>query len=329
MPVTSYRSPTATDISSGVTNPDNAHAEDDAYAVFTNINQFAQYSTWGDFSIPGGNSITGFELRVRGKHTGAGVNHALWAELSYNSGSTVSDPKDIDFNNTSEVEVVVGGDGDLWGLATPALTDFDGTTSNVDVTLTVVSFSVTSIDVDSIALRVYYDIIVNTFTKTFTADAIVKTINTKTFTADGYIFPATQRYSKGDLTALPTDNDTNLETLFENADFTAVATSNDTRTDQSATGQVSMFLFKDKGSDDTLAIRPTVELQSTIAPSEVPVILEIFNRTTELWEELDRNDTASADTDFTLEGDKSTNLSDYYDVNGWVSCRVYQNFIPS
>lgn len=329
MPVTSYRSPTATDISSGVTTPDNAHAEDDAYAVFTAINQFAQYSTWGDFSIPAGNTIQGIELRVRGKNTGAGVNHQLWAELSVNSGSTVSDPKTIDFDSTTEVEVTVGGASDLWGLATPALTDFDGTTSNVDITLTVTSFSVTSIDVDSIALRVYYDVTINTLTKTFTADAIVKTINTKTFTADGYIFPATQRYSKGDLTALPTDNDDHLETFFENADFTAIATANDTRTDQPATGQVSMFLFKDKSSDDTLAIRPTVELQSTIAPSEVPVILEIFNRTTEAWEEMARNDTASANTDFTLEGDKSTNLSDYYDVNGWVSCRVYQNFIPS
>lgn len=326
MAVTAYRNPTVTDLNSGVTTPDNGWVSDDAYAQFTNINQFLRYSTWGDFSIPAGNSITGMELSVIGKNTGAGLNHQLWAEISLSSGSNFSDPKDIDFNSTSEVEIVVGGDGDNWGLS-PALTDFDGTTNNIDLQLTATSFNVTSIDVDEVRLRIYYDVIVVETTKTFTVDAIVKTIVPKTFTADGVVVPPTQRYSKGDDTVLSTDG-TDRETLFDADDYTDVATSDNTRNDQLATGQVAVFNFRDKGTADDQAIRPNCELQSTIAPSEVPVIMEIYNRTSELWEELDRNDSASADTDFILEGDQSDNLEDYYDAEFWVICRVYQDFTP-
>lgn len=327
MPVTSYLSPTATDLSSGVTTPDNAWAEDDAYAVFTALNQYARYSTWGDFSIPAGNSITGIELRVRGKNTGAGLNHSMNVKLSLDSGSSFSANKSLNFNDTAEVEVLLGGDGDVWGLS-PVLTDFDSTTNNIDVEMTVSSFNVTSIDVDSVALRVYYDVVVNTYTKTFTADGIVKVITTKTFTADGVVVPPTQRYSKGNDTPLPTAI-TDRETLFDATMYSNVATSDDTREDQAATGQASIFYFKDKNTVDTQAIRPTWEGQSTVAPSVYPVIMEIYNRTSETWEELDRNDTASADTDFTLEGDQSTNLEDYYDADFWVICRVYQDLSPA
>lgn len=36
------------------------------------------------------------------------------------------------------------------------------------------------------------------------------------------------------------------------------------------------------------------------------------------------SDPAEADTDFVLSGVITENLSDYYEANNWIACRVYQ-----
>jgi len=122
---------------------------------------------------------------------------------------------------------------------------------------------------------------------------------------------------------LPTD-DTNLETAFSAQDYIDVATDDGVRVDQSATGQYAEFLFKDKDLSSALNVTITWDGQSSLAPSSSPVILQVFNRTAGEWETIAQNNTANADTDFTLTYVLS-DLDVYRDINGFISCRVYQN----
>jgi len=56
----------------------------------------------------------------------------------------------------------------------------------------------------------------------------------------------------------------------------------------------------------------------------VEVQLQIYNRTSGEWETIDTNNTSLADTNFTLTSFVDSNLSDYFDADYWVSCRIYQ-----
>lgn len=133
----------------------------------------------------------------------------------------------------------------------------------------------------------------------------------------------TQVYSRGDEPSLPT-NDNNLENLFTSQEYADVATSNDVRVAQTATDEYALFEFKDKNDNSTDEITPSWEGQSDLAPSSSTIFLQIFNRTSGAWETLDSESAEVANTDFTLSGTQSTNLSNYYDADNFVSCRVYQ-----
>jgi len=94
--------------------------------------------------------------------------------------------------------------------------------------------------------------------------------------------------------------------------------------DQTAnSGQYATFLFKDT-NDSQEQFSRSWNGQSSLAPSDSTVYLQIYNRTSGLWENWASNDSAEADTDFTLEGSKTTGLSDYFNANFEIACRVYQ-----
>ena len=88
-------------------------------------------------------------------------------------------------------------------------------------------------------------------------------------------------------------------------------------------GRFAVFEFKNK-STGNLAFTVTWIGKSDTAPTVSTVYLQIYNRTTTLWETLTSNSAAAVDTNFTMTGTKTSNLTDYYDENGWISCRVYQ-----
>ena len=113
----------------------------------------------------------------------------------------------------------------------------------------------------------------------------------------------TQFYTSGDVAALPAD-DTDLENQFATADYTTVSTDDGNRVAQTATGEYAIFQFKDKHTNNTDSITVTWNGQSDLAPSSSPVILEIYNHGTSEWDELDRDSTTAANTDFTLTGSK-------------------------
>ena len=62
--------------------------------------------------------------------------------------------------------------------------------------------------------------------------------------------------------------------------------------------------------------------QSTLAPSISLVKLQVFNRGTVTWDDVDSDNVSGADVDFTLIGIVS--LANYKDGNNVISCRVYQ-----
>jgi len=158
-------------------------------------------------------------------------------------------------------------------------------------------------------------------------------------------------YSHGDEAVLPI-NDTNLEHAFTWGNYVDVSTNNEVRVEEEAIAKYGLFLFKDRHSNDANYSRDEIsyndnsveynastittyydgitvewEGQFSIAPSLSTVYLQIYNRTSGDWETLDSNNSANADVDFFLNGVKTSNLVNYYDVNYWVAWRVYQEKI--
>jgi hypothetical protein len=129
-------------------------------------------------------------------------------------------------------------------------------------------------------------------------------------------------YTRGDVAAMPAD-DTNLENAFTSGEYTQVETDDADRVPQTAIGEYAAFLFKDKHtSQQSINIRWNG--QSSLAPSDSTVYLQIYNRNTPGWETVASNNAAAANTDFDLQGQVTENLSYYFDASFWIACRVYQ-----
>jgi hypothetical protein len=139
---------------------------------------------------------------------------------------------------------------------------------------------------------------------------------------EGYV---SNLYSRESASDLETD-DTVLTTQFSEQDYTDVGTDNDTYVDLQGTAQYMKFLFKEVNDNETNEQKfdITWKGKSSLAPSSATVYLQVYNRTDEVWENLDSDNSSSSDTKFTLSGTQSTDLSDYYDENYLISCRVYQ-----
>jgi hypothetical protein len=133
----------------------------------------------------------------------------------------------------------------------------------------------------------------------------------------------TQIYTRQQSGSLP-GNDTDLSTAYSAQDYTDVASDNAVRV--GITGVVPYLLhqFKDKNTNNTDQITMSWNGQSDLAPSTTAVRLQIYNRNSTTWETLATESSAAANTDFTLSGTVTTNLSNYYDGSFYVSGRVYQ-----
>jgi len=129
-------------------------------------------------------------------------------------------------------------------------------------------------------------------------------------------------YSRADLPALPS-KDNNLTNTFSAQEYLDVENLDGQTSIQTSNGQYSVFLFKNKNTDQE-TISTTWTGKSNLAPSSSTVYLQIYNRTSTTWETLDTDSISSVDTNFTLTGTQTTNLSNYFDDNYWISCRVYQ-----
>jgi len=132
-----------------------------------------------------------------------------------------------------------------------------------------------------------------------------------------------ETYSRGNYNSLPVD-DTDLENLFRGQEYTDVHTENDVYVSQSAFTEYGIYEFKDQHTSVIEAPTVIAKVRSTIATTSVTAYLQIYNRDTTTWETLDSDSTTAADTKFTLTGTQHHNLDKYYDINKWISYRLYQ-----
>ena len=121
-------------------------------------------------------------------------------------------------------------------------------------------------------------------------------------------------------------NDATLETTFSEQDYTDVENDDNVYVDLNGTAQYMKFLFKEFNENESNTQKFTITWRgkSSLAPSSAAVYLQVYNRTSGQWETLDSDSSSPANTKFTLEGSKATNLSDYYDEHYVISVRVYQ-----
>lgn len=136
--------------------------------------------------------------------------------------------------------------------------------------------------------------------------------------------PLSKSYSRKASASLPS-NDTNLTTLFNPEEYGDVAVEDAQYASQAATDQYAIQQFKCRATNSSDLIYAVWIGKTNIAPSASAVYLQIYNRNSGLWETLDSNNSANADVNFTLSGEKLTNLSHYYDATNWASFRVYQH----
>lgn len=120
---------------------------------------------------------------------------------------------------------------------------------------------------------------------------------------------------------LPSD-DTELATPFTTTDYDYVEADDTDYVNQTAVS-IAVFLFKYKNPAEQSATI-TWKGQTDLAPSTSTVYLQIYNYTLTQWETLGSNNSSSANIDFTLTGFKAAGATDYYDAQGYMALRTYQ-----
>ena len=128
------------------------------------------------------------------------------------------------------------------------------------------------------------------------------------------------------LVSLPS-NDTDLGTAFNYQQYLDVALDDETRVEQCTTGGYTIQQFKVQGADDNSFINVVCNCQSGRAPSASKVVLQVYDRVDNAWEDLAEENEVGANTDFTFNVDINSDLDHYYDGSYWVSFRVYQRGI--
>jgi hypothetical protein len=130
-------------------------------------------------------------------------------------------------------------------------------------------------------------------------------------------------YSYGTQTSLPADN-IDL-TAFNSTDYSDVLVDDSTYFDLICNSpDYAVVLFKNQATNNSNPITPSWIGKTNYLPSTQTVYLQIYNLSTPGWETIDSNNSSPINTDFTLTHEQAANLSDYYDSNNYVSCRVYQ-----
>jgi hypothetical protein len=155
-----------------------------------------------------------------------------------------------------------------------------------------------------------------------TTDVNKKKTTTSTHTTDSYL--GGLDYSRESVSALPAA-DTDLATLYTQTDRDNVSSDNEVYVCLEGI-EYLVHLFKVKGPNSSGSFTVTSDLKAALAPTTSTVYLQVYNRNTELWETVDSNNAAAADTDFGLTAN-ITSVADYYDGNSWLAFRIWQEII--
>jgi len=90
---------------------------------------------------------------------------------------------------------------------------------------------------------------------------------------------------------------------------------------QLATGEYAIHQYKDYVAGSSVSLE--WEGQSDLAPSSSIIVLQIYNRNSTTWENVDTDNATAANTDFVLLGN-IPNLTNYKNASNVISNRVYQ-----
>ena len=165
--------------------------------------------------------------------------------------------------------------------------------------------------------------ITTTTTKTILGKGSIQKTASQTILGKANISVTTYDYSKGGAASLPTDT-TDLAPLTT-TEVTNISTDDGNyAVNTTSSPNFSIFQLKNKNSNNTDQISVSWKGKTDRLPSTSTVYLQIYNYNSSAWETLSSNNSASINTDFTLTGIKTTNLSNYYGTGNWISCRIYQ-----
>lgn len=159
------------------------------------------------------------------------------------------------------------------------------------------------------------------FTKTHSTDTVKRSQSTKSHTTDSDM-RTNIHFTKESNATLPTTANP-AGTSFSRAEVVNATSDNAVYADVTG-AQYLLNVYERWHTNSTDQISATWNGKSTIAASVNPVYLQIWNNTASSWETLASNNTSAADTEFTLTGSKTTNLSNYYQAGNKVVFRVYQ-----
>lgn len=154
MPFTAWLRPTTNPAGSGVTSPTNVYSSDNLRATFGDLNDTADYGSFGNFAIPAGSTIHGIVCEVEGKLTGVGINHLVGIKM-YLGGAFQSTGFSFDPTSTVVDEIQTFGSSSAKWNGTPVDTDFADGTFQVRLTCDSLSAS-TLVEIDSFRVQVYY-----------------------------------------------------------------------------------------------------------------------------------------------------------------------------
>jgi len=113
-----------------------------------------------------------------------------------------------------------------------------------------------------------------------------------------------------------------LTTIYTDQEKIDVSIEDNVYVCQEATGKYCIHQFQDY-VDDESNCKFTSVLKCSLAPSISTVYLQIYNNVSMLWETIDSNNSASADTNFILTA-TIYDIAPYKDASKMCACRIYQ-----
>jgi hypothetical protein len=109
--------------------------------------------------------------------------------------------------------------------------------------------------------------------------------------------------------------------MYNAGEVSDVATKNNVYVEQDTTGEYAIHEFKDFIASNGRMVFEWYG-KSNVAPSSSVVKLQIYNHDSNLWEDVDSDNTTAEDTNFSLYGDIADATN--YRSGDVVTCRVWQ-----
>ncbi len=135
--------------------------------------------------------------------------------------------------------------------------------------------------------------------------------------------PTDEDFTKEAVTSLGA-TDADLATDFFPVEYDYLESIDNRTAEVTATNKYGVFLLKTRSSVGQPPISIKWVGKTNIPGSTSTIYLQIYNRNSTTWETLTSNATVAANTQFTMTASIGTNLSNYYDGDNIIACRIYQ-----